>query len=216
MRVSHPFGNPSPYHGVHSNQKALCLSLPQHLPSVLNHVLTSDSRFHIRNLWRLNTGLFNLSTKLKKFFFPTIRKILQTESFQNFKLLPNQIISKHYTTHIQSPNKTQQLWQHTHRSNPPKFRKIKKKGKLKNSNICGRERCGRCDKGLVESFPLLFWRSEILNKTTSSIESSAPILCRFICHTTSPTLLWSFHAFRCSVAASRLVFFFPFFPSGLR
>lgn len=131
MRVSHPFGNPSPYHGVHSNQKALCLSLPQHLPSVLNHVLTSDSRFHIRNLWRLNTGLFNLSTKLKKFFFPTIRKILQTESFQNFKLLPNQIVPKHYTTHIQSPNKTQQLWQHTHRSNPPKFRKLKKKANSK-------------------------------------------------------------------------------------
>lgn len=121
VRVSHPFGNPSPYHGVHSNQKALCLSLPQHLPSVLNHVLTSDSRFHIRNL----------STKLKKFFFPTIRKILQTESFQNFKLLPNQIISKHYTTHIQNPNKTQQRWQHTHRSNPPKFRKIKKKANSK-------------------------------------------------------------------------------------
>lgn len=84
VRVSHPFGNPSPYHGVHSNQKALCLSLPQHLPSVLNHVLTSDSRFHIRNL----------STKLKKFFFPQLGRFFKRSRFKisnccQTKLSPN-------------------------------------------------------------------------------------------------------------------------------
>lgn len=120
VRVSHPFGNPSPDHGVHSNQKAPCLSLPQHLPSVLNHVLTSDSRFHIRNLWRLNTGLFNLSTKLKKNIFPPqLGRFFKRSRFKisnccQTKLSPNTTQPTHTKpkTRHRKPNKTQQLWQH--------------------------------------------------------------------------------------------------------